>query len=577
MLDLEPPKPTKEFHEAYMEIYGKTKKKEEKKESFATAMQKPLGATIPSFDELDMPPLKIEVPEAKEVKVKEQKTAKSPTLSPILSPTLDELDLPPLKLDIPELNIPELKTEQKPAKKPLFSLFKKEKKAVGMPALKPAASLAGLDEPPQKIPPFTLPLKSEKKKPLHDFLAEVKAGNKAKPLPREAVFDEHKEGIFEKSAVQEGARDVQFAFEKTHPFETAGHEFLEKIQPLEKPAISFEEPAEAPKIQRFKSPAECRQYMKAAKEHEQKLKKLSAEAKKNQQTVKVWMNKQQLQERKIAEKIKKIEQMEQELHQKQEDAKNYEQKLQELYTREDAILEKERELKQRQEDIHDTEQKLREEEGSILAKIKRLEADQRLLEKEQDAIAKTVAKMEREKAQIAAKTREFSQIMKNIADAEKELKEKAGFFAEREEAIRRKEKLVEKEVLRVEALKKKAAKLKDVEQTYERMKKRLREAYQEYEEKFLNKEVYAQKEARFEQTVELQAEKPVVSVETGDITNLVTATKQLIIDKKYEEANRNISKLMQRYMQIPENNPRKKEIYYDILSVKNMLKLDLLE
>jgi uncharacterized protein (DUF3084 family) len=543
MFDLEPPKPTKEFHEAYMEIYGKGKKREEKKEEVIPKVKQTLA-------DLDLPPLKLDIPDVKhEIKLSEKKQ------------TLADLDLPPLKLDLPDVK-PEIKlSEKKPSeKKPLFSFMKRQEKKLELPEL----DLSGLDEPPVKAVKIPEPAQALAKPTVRDFLAEVKNGKKTREIP---IFSEHKESVFEESSAKKGARDVQFVFEKTHPFETAGHEFLEKIQPVEKRVISCEELPEFPKSEKFKSRAEFNQYVKKAKDYEQKVKKLSAVAKKDQQAVKVWLKKQELQEIKINEKMKKMDAMEKELHQMQDDAKAYEPKLQELYKREDAMLEKERELKQRQEDIHDTEQRLVDEENAILAKIKTLEADQKLLEKEQDAIAKTVAKLEKEKAQVVAKTREFSQIMKKISDAEKELKQKVAQFTDRDEEIKKKERMIEKDVARVDALKRKAEKLKDMEQTYERLKRRLRDAYQEYENKFAGKEAYALP----------QEQKPAIAADTGDITNLITATKQHILNKKYEEANRNINKLMQRYMQIPENNPRKKEIYYDILGIKNLLKLDLLE
>jgi len=108
----------------------------------------------------------------------------------------------------------------------------------------------------------------------------------------------------------------------------------------------------------------------------------------------------------------------------------------------------------------------------------------------------------------------------------------------------------------------------------------LRIAYKEYEEKFSNQQAAAPREIRavpIQPTFQPMQQREARVVDSGDITNLITATKQLIIDKHYDEANKNINRLMQRYMQIPDNNPRKKEIYYEIVGLKNMLKLDLLE
>ncbi len=708
MLDLEPPKPTKEFHEAYMEIYGKGKKRDDK------VVQKPIADTL-SLSAMDVPPLKKPL---FSFLSKDKKTS------------LDSLDQPPIKTDAPKkplfsfterdlsdldkLNLPPVKIEQEPEpivpKKPLFSFGQKDLEndldisQLKLPPLKiPKPSqpkkpyahdipeLDKLDLPPLKIPapqPATFqpipsldnadiesPAKEIEiigaKAPIYDFLAEVKHGKRQivepvrkpapkaepkkiiepAPLPKEIpIFHEP---VFEKTAAQKGARDMQIAFEQEHKEELAAEKPSSNT-----PIFSFEEPAEdtheLPKVKPFKSPAEFKQYMKQAKSYEQKLKKLNTQSKKTQQEIAHLLIKQNSHDAKLNEKMNKIaflekelqekhqeslktiSQMEDDIRQKEGELSQYEPKMQELCNREDNLKTKEDNLKtkednlkakehelhqrqqvkehelyqkqqakeheihqnqqakeheihqkqqakeheihQKQQDLLDTEARLKTEENSIIAKIKRLEADQKLLEKEQTAIVKSVQKLEKDKEEITVKTQEFADIMKKITFAEKELKERTDLFVERENHIKRKEQLVEKELARLATLKKKSEKLKEVEQTYERMKHRLRDAYEEYEQRFASKESYAPQKLTLEPTVKVIEEKPTPqAADTGDITNLINYTRKLVLEKKYEEASRNITKLMHRYMQVPDNNPRKKEIYYEILSIKNMLKLDLLD
>lgn len=651
--ELEPPKPTKEFHEAYLEIYGKKKKTEEGK-----------GGALAELG------LALEIPAGKKESESDKENKKQLELD------LAALDIPPIKgkdlqiMDMPKINL-EIKTEE--SKKGIMSrLFSKKAKeevkqeisgldiaSLKMPLLSdlesnkvdmmdmpppklqsmekerlPALDRMEIESPKEEVKEITKkqsPLKifsrAEKKEPKiampssHDFLAEIKFGARkkeeapsfatpAKPKKEEKptirmpsfsapekypLFDERAETFFEKTTMKTGARDMQVAYEKKHPHETGGFEFLEKIKPLEKTeagkdfTIMAEEAEEfaAPKIEIPKqlSLQVLKKFKKEVQAYEVRIKKAKTNLKKKESDAQVWIKKQAMQEKKINEKTQKMQQMERELAEKQKTVAQYEPQLRELERKQDEMLAKERELKARQEDVHETEVRVQNEENAIIAKIKKLEADQKLLEKEQDAIQKTVNKLDKERVQISAKTKEFANIVKKIEDSERALKEKAQDIDEREERMRRKEKLIETEFARIQKLKKTAERLKDVEETYARMRERLRLAYKEYEEKFSNQQVYGKPEGRQEQAIRPM---PLVAtyqapmhkepaIDTGDITNSITATKQMIMDKHYDEANKNINRLMQRYVKIPDSNPRKKEIYYEILGLKNMLKLDLLE
>src|SRR3990167_5782930 len=98
--ELEPPKPTKEFHEAYLEIYGKKKKQETVK-----------GTELPELG------LALEIPSGKKETEMDKENKKQLDLD------LAVLDIPPIKgKDIQIMEMPEIKSEEH-EKKGLISRF----------------------------------------------------------------------------------------------------------------------------------------------------------------------------------------------------------------------------------------------------------------------------------------------------------------------------------------------------------------------------------------------------------------------------------------------------------------------
>ncbi len=641
--DLVPPKPTKEFHEAYAEIYGKKNKEEKKK-----------GRTFVELPSLELP----EVPTVP--LPSEDKKSKTGFLSKFFTTreekeasALEQLDMPPQKQVslFPEEHeeLPELPKDLK--LKPLTFIGGKQK---------PLISLEELDMPPPKKEEnarekeLKLVATPQRKVNAHDFLAEIKFGERKvgtmeveietkeegpkekKPFfsifqrkkkeatpemqemkkereeqvlfpekeglekeisalrakPTTLVFDEHKESVFEKEKLQKGARDLQSVYEKQHPHEMGGFEYLEKITPPKKPK-SLKEPTplreeswlvkeKLPKVRKqdLKTIAEVKNQLQLLKDVEKRLGQKVSELKQKQKQAQLWKARLEKQEQQVKEKLRKMAVMERGIKEKRAEVQTYEPQLAELHRQQDRLLEKEREIQHRQEDVHETEKHLRKEETTIVERIRDLESDQQLLEKEQNSIVETVEKLQKEREALNAKAKEFKEIMKKIEEAERIVKRKAELLDDRELMIKRKEEKMQKEVARVEKLKRSAEKLKDAEEAYERMKHRLREMYKEYEYRFTNQPARPEpviKPMPLEPTFLRGEAKEVPALLRGDITSLITATKQLIMEKHYDDANRNVNVLMSRYMQIPDNNPRKKEIYYEILALKNMLKLELLE
>ncbi len=562
--DLEAPKPTQEFHDAYTEIYGK---KDEKKKR----EQKSIDLVFPAFTEQNL------------LDEMENTPKKKGLLSRLFKKNRAVLDTPPQRIpsvlesmDIPPITAPEKASESR------FIKGTESKRTKNI-----SFSDEELEEAARQIEAMDIQsIKEKERRPkkatVHDFLEEIKFGGRkvdrnvnkklvssenSQMLPP-ITLDERKESIFEKRKMKQGARDLQYVYEQKHPNETGGFEFLEKIEPVEKPAeLRQLEIKEIPKDRKKKF---------TTKEDVKKIKQCTEKLKKQKKEWKSWKEKLDKHERRIGEKMKKMQKMEQELFKKQDDVRLYEPRLAELHRKQDAILEKEREIIQRQEDVHETETRLKAEEDAIVKKIKQIE-------KKEEIILKETTNLEKDRKHLKEKSGELNNILKKVEDAQKTLKRKAEALEEREAIVRKKEAMITQEVASAQKLKKTAEKLKDVEEMYERMKKRLREAHMKHTDIFLRrapKQELSLKAVPLEQVFQMkhkEHKEMTKDAMSGDITNLITATKQLIFEKHYNDANKSMNLLLGKYMQISDSNPRKKEIYYEILGLKNMLKLELLE
>ena len=66
-------------------------------------------------------------------------------------------------------------------------------------------------------------------------------------------------------------------------------------------------------------------------------------------------------------------------------------------------------------------------------------------------------------------------------------------------------------------------------------------------------------------------------IEERDLLTMIDETNSLIKEKKYDEANTYLSKIMNEYEKIDSNHVKKRELYYEILGLKNEIKLALLK
>jgi hypothetical protein len=554
--DLIAPKPTKEFHEAYKEIYGKKKR-----------------------DNLDLPPQKFTLQQMDTPPAKEQKRGFFSNLFK-RKETVDEMDAPPPKVEeanqdesfgIEEPIKLDKRPEKKETKKPVWNKSKIEEITLGLGVPNKKATK-------KKVKKKIKQSNTEQKR-VHDFLAEIKFGGKTveeepivaseemmpavnflgkeEDLPDEIpTLGEQTIGknktLFEKAKMELGARDMAQAYEK--------HKSVHDSDSPEKENILTKDEGDIVPMQ-------------SKTLNDKSIKKIHTEAKSELKKQKVHLAKLRKQEKRIDEKSAKMEALEKSLKEKQKEIESYGPRL-------DALQKAQHDLKIKEHDIKIMDKKLAEEQNAIIKSVKRLEEDQKLLQKEEDAIIKAMNKLQKEREKLTSKASEFKEIMKKVNVAEKAMKRKSEALEEREQRIAKKEKLIKQEVERVNKLKKTATKLKDVEETYERMKKRLREAYKQHSYTYAQKASLkepAMKTVPLEPTFQFKHKERTKEAMSGDITNMLTATKQLILEKHYDDANTGLNTLMTKYMQIPDNNPRKKEIYYEILGLKNMLKLELLE
>ncbi|MBI5393266.1 hypothetical protein HZA96_05335, partial [Candidatus Woesearchaeota archaeon] len=66
-------------------------------------------------------------------------------------------------------------------------------------------------------------------------------------------------------------------------------------------------------------------------------------------------------------------------------------------------------------------------------------------------------------------------------------------------------------------------------------------------------------------------------VEQRDLLTMIDETNSLIKEKKYNEANTYLGKIMNEYEKIDSSHVKKRELYYEILGLKNEIKLALLK
>src|SRR3989338_2434279 len=198
--ELEPPKPTKEFHEAYLEIYGKKKKDEAAKATavpeLGLALEIPSGKKETEMDKknkkqldldlaaLDIPPIK-----GKDIQIMEMPEIKSeqPEKKGIISRFFGKLHMPPIKMPIPSakenkklesMDMPPSKLQvPETAEKTMQGLDKWDIES-------PREAMQEVAKKPSVLSMFTKP--AQKKEPQskmpssHDFLAEIKFGSRKK-------------------------------------------------------------------------------------------------------------------------------------------------------------------------------------------------------------------------------------------------------------------------------------------------------------------------------------------------------------------------------------------------------------
>jgi len=214
------------------------------------------------------------------------------------------------------------------------------------------------------------------------------------------------------------------------------------------------------------------------------------------------------------------------------------------------------------------------EEKTITKKIKIMESDKRLLEREQDSIINRIKTLEKEKKDFKNQEREFIKTITKLETIKRATEEKITKIESKNIMLTKKESELQSELKRVKVLVKKVDNLKEMEKTHDRLKVRLRKMYKEIEET-------AQKTRKTRRATPKVVYKPyktrvLPKADIQDFAVLLGQTRNLIRNKRFTEANQNINNLMNRYTSIHDDHPRKREIYYEILGLKNDVKLGLL-
>jgi chromosome segregation ATPase len=203
---------------------------------------------------------------------------------------------------------------------------------------------------------------------------------------------------------------------------------------------------------------------------------------------------------------------------------------------------------------------------------------------------------------IIEKSREVKDEMEEKLQAEADAALKIKELDEKEKEIEEKTQKMEEDLAEIRESKKHKEEMKKMEKSYQRLKDRLSTEYEKLEKAYrLRKKVenldtpvpdadsffedkkhhtkhHKKKDDDNDDSLDKPLKPPAQSGEANmqDISSMIKETFDAIKTKKFQKANSNITKILDRYHSIPSTNIRKKEIYYDILELRNELKLALL-
>ncbi|MBI3032645.1 hypothetical protein HYY69_04165 [Candidatus Woesearchaeota archaeon] len=222
---------------------------------------------------------------------------------------------------------------------------------------------------------------------------------------------------------------------------------------------------------------------------------------------------------------------------------------------------REKQLQDSGRELTEQQKLLEKQEAAISGTVQKIEDDKELISQKENAIVKEITKFERLKEEIKDKARALT-LKEQDADMKISLNnQRSKELNDLAKKLEHKEKQLETLAEEIKDFKKLLEHKKELERIVDRLQKRSRGIYNRIESPLIKEE-------------HKNVVQKVVDV-AEEIKAFMGKTQKLIDNKNYAEAHNNIDQLMNMYSHLDDSNLRKKEIYYDILSLKNQMKLAL--
>lgn len=270
---------------------------------------------------------------------------------------------------------------------------------------------------------------------------------------------------------------------------------------------------------------------------------------------------------------------------------------QELTTAQNVFEQQKQQRMHEQEELKGIEQRLRKEEGAIVEQVKHLEHDRELLEDKEDEIIEQVDKLEADRKLLEEKEDSIVERIKRLEEMEANYETEVAELQDKEALLFAREQELQESLTAIQLFEKHKKEVKQLEDTYARLKRRVDHEFKQLELLHLKKKNIVQKILQQEEEHAQNMETPLAAEGEGvnpgqatpekktiqkkptnlDIASLITVTRALVGEKNSMYALQNLEKLKKGVEKLKESHPRKREWTYEIMELENELKLASLE
>ncbi len=278
-----------------------------------------------------------------------------------------------------------------------------------------------------------------------------------------------------------------------------------------------------------------------------------------------------------------------------------------LALREQELKGKEHDLLRKQQSFAENEQLLLREERAVIGRVHQLEHQKHLLEKEHTAVLVKIEHLEEDKRVLAAKEQSLLNLLRQYEGMREEYQRKENEWQKKHQELEaRNADLTDKEgklradITRLKMVMQKAVNLKNLEETYARLRERVDHSYHELETLHAKKkEALAEKQYFYgtsaqqpssrgssaslqrplspsqRQPASLQApiQRTITTVDVSAFKNQLQEIASFISAQQYAQAEQSLMLLAKQHQKIADTHSEKRSLYYELLDLKMQLKM----